>query len=174
MKFFCVAAMVFYSFIVSTLVCAQTKLDLEDALVVLNSSDQRYWEMDKTNEPIKQPLYPVDLIREQVSGCVSIGFFIEADGTTSGYRILKSSVIGGKHSAKQKKMALAMFSKAALESLVRVRFVAGRENPSKRRAFSQIPYSYSASRYDRKMHGNCTIPDLAIFLKFAGQEGQGK
>jgi len=170
LKYICIAALALSSFAISTSVRAQTRLNLGDALIVLNTDDKRYWQMDTANAPLRRPLYPADLLRADVSGCVSIGFFIEPDGTTSGYRILKSSLLSGKLSAKQKRVALAMFSKSALGSLVTARFVVGPENPSKQRGFSQMPYSFATSANQDKMFGKCNIADLAVFLKSAEVE----
>lgn len=168
----CIVVLAFGSVSISNLAAAQTKLNLDDTLVVLNSEDKRYWQMDVANAPLKQPIYPVGLIRANVSGCVSIGFFIEPDGTTSGYRILKSSVIGARLSTKQKKIALAMFSKSALGSLVAARFVAGSGNPSKQRGFSQVPYTFSTAPNEKKIQGKCRIADLAVFLESSEAEEQ--
>lgn len=158
----CTVVLTVSSFAVSALVCAQTKLDLGDALVVLNSDDKRYWQMDVDSAPLKQPRYPFELLRAGVSGCVSLGFFIETDGTSSGYRVLQSRVSGKKLGTKNTKIASALFSKASLESLVQARFVAGPENPSKRRAFTQITFSYSADTNPLKI--SCAISNLPVFL----------
>ena len=160
----CLVVLALVAFADSTLGYAQTKLNLDDVLVVLNTNDKRYWQIDVANSPLKPLPYPAELLRSGVTGCIALGFFIEADGTTSGYRILNSSVVGSRLSVKNKRIALTMFSKAALESFVHTRFVAGPENPTKQRGFSQITYTYSLSASQTKKDGKCNIPDLALFL----------
>ncbi len=151
----------------SILLNAQESAASRDVLIVLNKDDHRYWQFETTKGPLKAPVYPKGLLTVDVSGCVSIGFFIESDGTTSGYRILKSIVgdssRGNMLSPRNRKNALALMAYSALENLKQIHFIPGPENVSNMRGFHQIPFSYSANA--NPLRGSCDIPDLGAFLK---------
>lgn len=144
---------------------AQGANNESDVLVVRNRDDHRFWTMDIASGNIAPPEYPKDLMRAGVSGCVSIGFYIEEDGSTSKYRVLKS-IVGdsrsGKIGKKDKRAATSMLGNAAVKSLADIRFTPGPRNPTRKRGFFQVPFSFSADVIP--LQGSCDIPDLEAFL----------
>ncbi|MGH8109900.1 MAG: hypothetical protein ACREO1_14410 [Arenimonas sp.] len=137
----------------------------DEVLVVRNRNDHRFWIMDATDGKNFNVKYPKGLIRTGVSGCVSIGFYIEADGSTSKYRVLKS-IIGDSSSGmlgkKNKQKVTSMFGNSAVKYLEAIRFSPGTENPSRKRGFAQVQISFSTEAIP--LRGNCDIPDLEVFL----------
>lgn len=137
----------------------------EEVLIVRNYQDHRFWKALPAEGKLVTPVYPKELLRAGVSGCVAIGFYIEPDGTTSNYRVLHS-IIGdtrsGKIGKKDKRAVTSMFGNAAVKFLASMRFTPGTDNPDKKRGFSYAPVSFSADAIP--LQGKCDIPDLEVFL----------
>ena len=136
-----------------------------EVLIVRNLEDQRFWKSHPQEGKLKAPVYPRDLLRAGVSGCVAIGFYIEPDGSTSNYRVLDSKIgdaISRKVGNKDRRAITSMFGNAAVKYLAGIRFEPGADNSGRKRGFAAMPISFSADASPLK--GSCNIPDLEVFL----------
>ncbi len=136
-------------------------------LLQSDPNDARLWKADPDQLKILRPDYPFGLLREGVSGCVSIGYFIEADGTTSGFKILNSIAMresrGSRLSIKQKNQATSGFANSAVNYLKLNRYNPGPDNPERERVFRHATLRFYTD--EKSVIENCEILDLSLFLK---------
>jgi hypothetical protein len=139
----------------------QAVADTKRLLLVNVDDGGRYWRLDEA-QARGAPKYPRELIREGIGGCVSIGFVIEPDGSTSGFRPLVT------WTTRQSRQASLAFTRA-LEDLVRhQRYAPGPENPQRERGFASTWANFGitrdGSRPDMRDAG-CRIEDLGAFMR---------
>jgi hypothetical protein len=152
-----------FSFATSGVSHSQETKKVQDLLISRSIGDSRYWQMDIANAPVRPPRYPKDLLSAGVSGCVAIGFFIEADGSTSGHRILQSKVRSNSNSRTKRSRDYyeMQFARAGVASIKAAKYLPGAENPNRIRGYSHTHFAYTA---DNESKLDCQIPDLVEFL----------
>lgn len=133
-----------------------------DASVVLVDGPAGALLWERTT-PAVQPRYPRAPMRAGVSGCVTIGFFIEPDGTTSGFQALKATTTAREMDRRQ--ASLGMFASAAAVAASQARYRPGPANPDRVRGFDTMKFEFSA---DRGLEAaDCAIDDVKAFLERA-------
>jgi TonB family protein len=128
----------------------------DEALVVEQGDGGRYWQrdpqQDKGNDVAR---YPVEMAKAGIDGCVNIGFVIQPDGTTAGFRVLKSSLAD--------RRARTAFGAALVRVVSKQRFVPGPENPGRLTGFASTFADFSLGRKGVKDR-ECRIDDLKAFI----------
>ncbi len=98
-----------------------------ESLVLVTQEDlPGWWTVAKNAKPV----YPRSAFNNGKQGCAVIGFVIEADGTTSSYRVLFS-------------YPDASFDQAAINAYKKWRFDAGNANPNRAVVFTTMTASFT-------------------------------
>ncbi|KAA9132475.1 hypothetical protein F3N42_04405 [Marinihelvus fidelis] len=89
---------VFPVLLLLTLACAAvaTADEFADVVIIMPGEDNPYW-----GNPTKvAPKYPVEALQKGITGCLTLGYIIELDGTTSHHKALAGNR-GFEHSARR-------------------------------------------------------------------------
>lgn len=150
----------------ATPVAAQEDPGIADneALVVEKGDEGRYWSRDVSASDGLAPRYPRNAVLARATGCVNIGFIIQPDGTTTGYRVLigKSSIFGGR----QQSAVISQFAKATVDMIKQWRFQPGPGNPDRLRGFASTFADFSIGT-GSGLGSECVIDDLGAFMRAA-------
>lgn len=136
----------------------------DEALLVEEDDAGRYWGKQTESATSQAPQYPREAAIAGASGCVNIGFIIQPDGTTTGYRRLigrSSFHAGGQHAA-----VLSQFTRSTIAMLKKWRYQPGPDNPDRLRGFASLHAAFSLDAIGgHEWTDACRIRKLGEFIQ---------
>ena len=123
--------------------------------------------------PLATAAYPVHLAAGGDDACIALGYVVEADGRTSGFRVLRQWSSAGDPAGKGDDY-WAAFAEAAAAAVAQWRFAPrpGVDAPRAAQTVATIAFLASPGSDPGGVRGQCAIADLAAHLRALDDRGR--
>lgn len=149
-------AVITFAAIISVLIVALPNSALAQTVFAIDDDLKKYWLIERVASD-----YPKIALRNSTVGCITIGYFIQPDGSTDDYKVLAAIPRS------------RVFVDSALDALKKFTFIPSERKPEKIKVFTMNTFVYlimtgndkrDESRF-KQLHGTCKSEALELLGK---------